>query len=370
MWWLPALAGLGTAFGWLVVRYAQALPLERWNPPERFIAPWGSFRVWDWSESMPYREAIGVLGLASIVLAIGALAFGRDRRVAWLTLMPYAALLFPPFVFLFVVGYHHPSLVSSYRILFAMPASFMVVAVLRRWLVRARRRWPRPGGRRWLPLVAAALLVVPASQSAFPWCGKLWFQLHRPAARLALEQHDATFAWFLRDFDLDPRDFVVSDIGALERPEIVDQLQGRCVVVSDGATGFGLAAHAGMAALTERVRLSSLDRVTYGDFLRPEICGLLLPDPERQLSAPLSPVAERTGHWAADLVRQELPRLIDIPELTNFLSREGWRDRPVPNHYRLWMRDDPCLVGGDPSIVACDDFESGTIFGWTTISRE
>ncbi len=104
---------------------------------------------------MPYREAIGALGLASVALAVLGLVLARHRRLAWLTLMPYVALVFPPFVFLFVVGYHHPSLVSSYRILFAMPASFAVVATLRWLMIGLRRRWRRPSGQRWLPLMAS-----------------------------------------------------------------------------------------------------------------------------------------------------------------------------------------------------------------------
>lgn len=369
---LPTLAVVGVAFGLVAVAAAPRLGWERWRPQGFFLSPWGSFRIWEWRGALPYEGAIGALGLLGVALALFALiGRRRDQRLALLTLMPYALLLFPPFAFLFSIGYSHPNLTASYRVLYAMPATFMVVATLRAAFERLGRS-SLPGRARRLagPVLAAFLIAVPAMWPAAPVFGKLWFQVHRPDPLLTGAPLDETAEWFEQNYRMRPPRFAVGDLGYLHRDPFHERKLARsCALVTDGTSSFLLASYFGLPALTDRVGVPSLEGLTFDDLLSPTyICAVLLPDPLRVPVPPTSEVAASSGHWKVDNVQEDFEQLIDVNALGVVLEGAGWRKHYVPPFYILFTRTDPC--SNPKKTIFCDAFETRALFQWSLVTGD
>ncbi len=133
-----------------------------------FVSRVASFRLWD--PSLDYFRTLGVVGLASLVLAV--VLFRRRPLIAALTLAPIALLSFPPFALAFA---HASSIRNSYRLLFLLPGSFMLIAALETMF---QGRGHRARERTLATMALLALLLV-AFRAAPPFYGKLPFQLSR-----------------------------------------------------------------------------------------------------------------------------------------------------------------------------------------------
>jgi hypothetical protein len=320
--WIPALglaAGLLLALGGrLAVAHAQALGLHGIDVPR--LWPWlsrfGILRVWD--PALNFWPAIGIAGLVGIGLAI--LRPQAHRLLALATLLPPALLLFPPFALAFVL-HSHPG--NAYRILYAIPPTFMAVAVTRQlWEGRAWRRHPA-----W----AGAALIALGSIRAPPLWGKLPFQLYRPPDELALVPLDEMAQWFHDNRRL-PND---------------------CLVKSDAITETAAAGFLGRRITVERVSGAHLifgrwgawafsgprEMAAYRDFVG--ICGFLAVDADRVTPAacPDSWVGASSGHWparAACLPARLPPTLATDSEA---LLALGWTRTAVPPFY--WYYEPP-----------------------------
>jgi hypothetical protein len=314
--WLLTLAG-----GRLVTAQALAFGLDRFGVPA--LWPWlsrfGILRIWD--PRLNFWPAIGLVGLIALGLAL--FRPRAHRLLAAVTLAPVVVLLFPPLCLAFVAQ-SHPG--NAYRMLFALPSTFMVVAVLRDVFHRISGGVNR--GPLWAGVGIGLLGLVPAA----PVWGKLPFQLYRTPAALSLVRLDEAAQWFLRN----------------------RKLEADCIVKSDGVTEFAIASLLGRRSTIERVSGRHLIFGRWGPwtFSGPAemdafrkfvgLCGYLAPETGAYPPAAAcgrSWIGAQSGHWPADsacLAAQLPPRLTaDCESLTTL----GWTRTFVPPFY--WYYEPP-----------------------------
>ncbi len=314
-----AIAGLvlvtmaGLAFGAFAMARPAPFAPWGWRPQDyAYVTRFAAFRLWD--PALPFAQTIGLHGAAGLLCAV--LLLRRAPRLALLSLAPCFLLLFPPFVFLFLTGY--PSEYVTYRALYAFPTSIALVAGLRA-LFEGWQRLPA----RAAPWVVGTLIAVIALPAAFPWRGRLWFQVYRPPEVLALRDAEQTAAWLAGQ----------------------PGLRQSCVVGADNATEFTLRAY----FPNERSARNPLERrnvfnlgqhagsvADVEEFLRARRgCALLVAAPEQKI--PDSTVATLSGHWQPSLVRQDLrPRRRFAPVLEALVAA-GWSRTDVPPFHHLYV---------------------------------
>jgi hypothetical protein len=322
---LVAILGIGVAslaLGRVLMEDPKAYGL--YNVDLGRLWPWmsrfGNFRIYD--PSLPYWHTIGAHGLCAVVLAVCLWPF--NRLVATLVLAPFVLLLFPPFCLL-LAHQVHPR--NSYRLLFAMPDSFMLVAAFE-GVVRGVPRLARlPRSSLCAKLCALGLLTGFGLWANAPGWGKLRFQYYRPSAKLSVEALDTTAEWFSRHPPLD----------------------SQCVIKSDPITEFTLAGLMGQRYTVERV--SGL-HVIFG-VLRPwkfegpedlnsyrgyqRLCGFLAID-RSALEAMRghcegSWAGRVSTHWPADSACFPSRVPPSLPADLESLTRLGWRKTAVPPFY-------------------------------------
>ena len=217
-----------------------ALPAGPGSGSPHFAA-WGAVRLLD--PRLPYLGTLGYHGLLGLALA--PLLWRRQPLLCWLTLLPPLLLLFPPAVWLVAALHGSTPAPMHYRLLFAFPTSFLLVAGLRQAVARLRARGLR------VPVAVAAvpLLAFGALGSGFAG-GRLWFQLLRPGDAASLVPLDATAEWLesqrLARGAWRPRELASIDLAGPAPPPST-----RCLVVSDAATSFALAAQLGFVTFVE-----------------------------------------------------------------------------------------------------------------------
>jgi hypothetical protein len=315
----------GLVAGRVVMLYPHIFGVDPYAFFYPFVSRVASFRLWD--PSLDYFRTLGVVGLAALFLA--GVFHRRHPLLAALTLAPVVLLSFPPFALAMA---HASSIRSSYRLLFLLPASFMLIASVEATL----RDRPRPlRGRDWaLATMVLAALLLAGLRAASPTFGKLPFQLHRPPSALAATAIDPAAQWFLENRKLD----------------------ARCIVTSDPVTEWVVAAWLGREAGVDRVSgLRWLTPTTLApwsirgveDLLHysstHNVCGYLAMGrlqkrTERDLG-PRSWVGEMSGHWAPDAANAAAritPGFIGAAEA---LVDHGWRKTFVPPSY--WYYEPP-----------------------------
>ena len=325
---LVFLAGL--VAGRFVMLYPATFGVDPYAFFYPFVSRFASFRLWD--PSLDYFRTLGLAGLAALLLA--AVFHRRHPLVAALTFAPVVLLSFPPFALALA---HASSIRSSYRLLFLLPASFMLIAALEATL-RGRPRPLRGRDRAFATVVLAALLLA-ALRAATPTYGKLPFQLHRPPEALAATAIDPAAQWFLDNRKLDPR----------------------CIVTSDPVTEWVVAAWLG--------REPGVDRVSGFRWLTPttlapwsirgvedllhysgthNVCGYLVMGrsqkrTERDLG-PRSWGGEMSGHWAPDAANAAARITPGFVGAAEALVDRGWRKTFVPPSY--WYYEPPAHDAG------------------------
>jgi hypothetical protein len=299
-------------------------------------------------------EGLGLHGAAGVVLS--SLLWRRHRQLALLTMVPVFLLLWPPVALAFnLVEPQRPHI--AFRLLYAFPASFATVEVLRGWLAVACRRLVLPG----VPRAAVAvLLLAPAALAAeFPWRGRLWFQLLRPAADLTLETIEPAARWMQDNrFSVPGSGWDgawVGDVAHVERAWKDRPARLRapsCILVTDPATAWVLATGESLSLTTpRRVALPALETLPTFDALRSwvdelPICGFLISEAEPNQVAVESSVGGLSGHWEPDLVRRNLHPPAEFVAMVERLSELGWRRTPVPPFYGLWEPPGNHIPGG------------------------
>ncbi len=278
----------------------------------------GTFKVWRIDQ--PYFETLGVHGVVSLLMAFVIVLRSSSphrRLIATLSLTPFFILLFPPAVLLIVRTFGKWA--PYYRVLYAIPLSFVLVAGLRQLSLGISERVR-------IPLVLMALLALSIPYTS-PWRGRLFFQFHTPPSELAMTHLDATASW------------VATHIPHYRK----------CHFITDDITYFVLSTHLGIEKKGDRLEpyfvprvLRNWDKMT--DFINlPEFCGLLIADP--QIRFPRSRVAESSGHWSSELSDQTYlvsgvkTRVDTDPILSH------WQRVAVPPYFELWQPSPGDLPG-------------------------
>jgi hypothetical protein len=319
----------GLVGGRLVMQHAGLLGVD----PQRFYYPFVSrfatFRLWD--PSLDYFRTMGVVGLAGLFLAT---AFHRRHPlVAALTVAPFVLLSFPPLTLAFAYA---ASIRSTYRLLFLLPGTFMLIAALEATSRLVRRPLQ---AREWaLATLVMASLLWAALRPAPPTYGKLQFQLQRTPPDLAATDMDPTAQWFIENRALD----------------------ATCIVTSDPVTEWVVAAWLGREPGVDRVSGFRWHTPTtfapwsvrgVEDLLHYSsthtVCGYLVmgraqKKTQRDLGT-RSWVGEVSGHWAPDAANpaaRVTPGFIGAAEA---LRDRGWRRTFVPPAY--WYYEPPRADG-------------------------
>jgi hypothetical protein len=300
--WIPG--------AWLVLN-PQSIPVRSFNPIN--VSSWGVFRLWD----LPYSEAIAVHGLVGLTLAI--LFFNKHRRVALLTLVPVALMLFPPFVlvFLAVLGDDYS---IAWRVLYAFPASFMLVAGLKEGIGFLTQVLRLRSKTVLVQVAVVAIVVCVSLVPIFPYRGRLWFVLHKPAPELSLDRIDTAAQWL---FDNDRRNL-------------------KCLLAADRASAMVFAATLGLPPEPER--LTPRDSYTLASQNGPfptylqanRVCALVVGIPSQISPAPLSRVGLLSGHWDPAFVTRDLVPSGNVEEALDSLTAAGWTKTSIPPFYWLY----------------------------------
>jgi hypothetical protein len=303
----------------------HAVDLDRLWP---WLSRFGNFRIYD--PTLPFWHTIGAHGLCALVLAVCCWRF--NRLVGTLVLAPVFLLLFPPFCLLLAEEVHPR---NSYRILFTLPDSFMLVAAFEGAVRSVRGLAARPRSSLYAKLGVVGILTGFGLWTPAPGWGKLLLQYYRPSANLSVRAIDATADWFSQHPPLDPE----------------------CVIKGDPISEFTLASFFGQRYTVERI---SGQHVIFGilrpwKFTGPEdlasyrgyqrLCGFLAVD-RAALEAmrghcDSSWVGRVSTHWPADSACFPSRVPPSLPQDLESLTRLGWRKTPVPPFY--WYYEPPAL---------------------------
>lgn len=259
-----------------------------------------------------YVDTLGVAGVLGVISALYRLKYGS--RVAWLTLAPLALLVFPPWV-----RFVAPKLSAAtdvYRVLYAMPLSLALVALGHCLSQRFRGLWPERAYWAMSVVLILALSLMPR----FPLRGRLWFQMYRAPAQLALESLDQTAQWFSKN----------------------RTCARNCWIISDDITGFSLTAHLGLRDVYPRFAIRDFgNKITNDEVLRDilhyqDVCAFLIGIRKDIAPSPPSKVATLSGHWHprfADIRARISPGFEAVGQ--ELLTR-GWNRTFVPPFYYLY----------------------------------
>ncbi|MEM6457669.1 MAG: hypothetical protein AAF772_21450, partial [Acidobacteriota bacterium] len=279
-WTTRALLAVGFAGGvvWGVLRGSDARPWAARAAAERYIAPWGGARIWAGDPELPYLQAWGVAGLLTLFLALAAPLWAgrRARLIAALTLTPPLLLLWPPFVALFHRMHGAAGPFVTFRILYAAPASLLLVLALRRLTVvalrRRRGRSTRPAVRGLVAATLAAALIALAAAPDLPWRGRGWHLLVQPASTLTLDASRRVAAALIArgtvaGHPIDSAHLVIGNVSVLEsarRQDHLGWLRGHCFLATDGVAAWGVGAHLGLYVFSHRRQFSAPRQVIRG----------------------------------------------------------------------------------------------------------
>ncbi len=305
---------------------AMADPAAFHLTPSRFYAPFissfGVYRLWDTRSS--YFQAMGVPGVVAALL--GVVLWRSRLLVAVLALAPVVILMCP--LIAIPLGQFAPRLEFTYRVLFLVPSSVILITALQAATRFIRRIPGRP--ERLAQAAAVALMLILGLYERPPVFGKLRFQYYRSPSLLEARYVDETAKWF-----------------AERRPPLPS-----CAVASDDVTEFVLGAYSGAPLRFDRVTgtpypgwnwlpkspknvLELLDRAAA---YYP--CGYLVPHTspapwrrERSYYGALS------RHWAADRADPMVGTPPGLWENAAWLLDRGWTRTFVPPFY--WYYEPP-----------------------------
>jgi hypothetical protein len=309
--WLILPAGL--VLGRLATAHAAGLGLDRINVVA--LWPWlsrfGILRIWD--GQLNFWPTIGIVGVVAVVLAI--LRPRAHRLLAALTLAAPLLLLFPPFCLAFL-EYSHPG--NAYRVLYAVPPTFMVIAVLRDLAER------RPEGRGAKgPLAIGCAIVTLGALHFAPLWGKLPFQLYSVTAEQSLSAVDATARW-LADADFQRDGCLVKSDANSEFA--IASLLGTRVTVARATGQHWVFDHWGPLALANPEQVETYVRIY-------QVCGFLARTANDSALPPCRPswVGRASAHWQADAGCLSRRRALELP--VDALLARGWTSRIAPPFY-------------------------------------
>ncbi len=291
----------------------QVFPELRGNLGRQYISSFGTFLIFN-----SKLRIISTLGVSGIVACVVSLFWVRRQPLlSLLTLAPVFFLLFPPIVLLACQLFDKN--VPVYRLLFAMPVSFILVCVVEEgWILLIKFfKWRRGESCRYLVALGVVLLLTAKPSS--PWYGRVFFQLHIPEPSRTFVVADQAAAW-------------------LQEHQV---FKNNCYLLADEPTNFVIISHLGLEKWVDRrrpwIRRSSLrDEESLLLFLQSSgrpVCGVLVPEIEKFPPSGHSQMAVLTSHWkdqAGDL-RWYLSE--DLIKATKLLPTHGWKKHQVSPYY-------------------------------------
>ncbi|MBW2270702.1 MAG: hypothetical protein JRH16_19225 [Deltaproteobacteria bacterium] len=301
----------------------------------RQLAPWvygpgfdfqltgfGGFRVW---QRWYFMNVYGVHGALAVGFAVVLL---RSRpQVGCLTLLPPAVLLTPPTAL--AISWlltEHGGPPVTHRFLFAFPWSFALVEGLRRLVTGTLLAAEGPRAPTRGLVATAALLLALATPPFYPWQGRLFHLVHRPADDLALRFIDETADWFLRNREIPPD----------------------CRILTDPVTQFGLLSHLGAhsRAYVDSRRAPRSHTATMREprelveLLREApTCGVLVGIDAEMPDTPPSPISALSRHWDHRLAVPRNHTGDGFRHAAEALRAAGWTRTRVPPWY--WFYEPP-----------------------------
>lgn len=314
---LGVVTGLFLLLGYIVAQYPKLILWPKWHPKSDYISALSTFRLWD--TNLSYFETIGVHGVISIIFAI--ILVKKYRRVAILTLAPYYAMLFPPFVVYFSTHHGQATNWITYRALFAFPTSVMIVLGAKEIISIMKDYFRLPLTEFRIAALVTLCLVVLAWSPAYPFRGKFFFLIYRPPDELSL-------------LNLDP---IVRNFGDDQSHQL------DCLLFGDHATQFLMATHYDLTPQARLLPFNMTDMIVDENQLQTLLklekkCGLLVTSSQIP-DIPDSVIGAVSGHWSPSSVRENLRYNRNFDSVLTDLENSGWTKIPIPPFYQLLVPD-------------------------------
>ncbi len=289
------------------------LPARAYDPfLGGWLSKWGVFRLW--RVSGHYFQTYGVHGVISLVLA--AVCYRQQPRIATLTLTPTALMLFPPFAIALALVTELP---NSYRVLYAFPTSFMLVAASYSFLNKR-------SGKKAAFAVVLSLLVGLGLLAESPWRGRLRFQVARTSPVADLRFIEPLVSWLHHNGPA---------------------LKTSCNVFSDNLTAFLLASHFGTGFKGVRTYPGSIlsetdDAGHFWQFIDTyKACLVVFYDPVLLPEPFTSQIGQTSGHWTTQSQNITMQIHPNYARFEALLQNGGWQRWNAPPFYRLYIQT-PC----------------------------
>ncbi len=304
---------LSFVFGWWIMQAPPPFYLQKGLV--HYYSDLGTFRFW--RSGLPYSQTLGIPGVLTLIGA--CLFYRRYGVVAFLTLVPFAFLSIP--VFVFFLSLLISTNFATYRILFAFPTSFLFT-----WLIWDLVGWIQVRGslsNRLRSLIALGLLILLALPWNYPWRGRLRFQIYRPPEQSIVGLHQlAQVFWDRRS-----------------------ELKG-CSLYGDDVSTHYLATQLSLPHFPDRHNPKRImDRVgpVEAFLARKDVFGVLIPD-AAVIPNYSSVVAKRSMHWGEEAGSRVWYLDARIAPFEDAMLRKGWLKEQISG-YRFYLN--PARSCGD-----------------------
>jgi hypothetical protein len=271
----------------------------------------GMIKIWAKASKVP--ETLGGPGLIGLLGSFWLIAQGHSSSLlAGLTLAPVLVLLCPPVVAMVAAIFPFD---VPYRILYAFPASFAVVALLRETTKVRFRSNPRV-----VLCLAAGIVLLLSLPCNSPWRGRILFQIMPSPDIRSLKPLDVAADWFAKHRKL-----------------------GNCQLVADNPSRYLINAQLGRnqdgvdrnEPVSFTTQLDSPQQIVEKNDIRP-ICGLLIARRGELSVTPDSLAARKSGHWRPELADQRF-QVGPLAEMTaEKMLRWGWTKTVVPPFFTYY----------------------------------
>jgi len=299
-----------------------------------YISKYGTFVLWN--PSFNYFQAFGLTGILGSVFA--SIYFRKIPFLAALTLAPPALLMFPPFVILYSMIL--PTAAPSYRLLYMMPAVFMVVFG---FYQLAKTAFPRSA--LWITTLFIVILGTPYRS---PFYGKLKFHFNRPTPERKLEPL----------------------LSAAEKADqIWKEYPRSCKFVADDTTDYLISTYRGDVRIGERLDprvpgygFSQLSRFYDYARSRPNVCGFVIGDNDKITPGGESWVADAGKHWSKSYDHKSVAKASFPHSLSTYrqIFPAHWKEIKINDIYSTFVMPKSSDEGMTWRIYGMEDFKSAS----------
>ncbi len=303
--------------------------------PDHMVTIIGSYNVF--VEDARVINTLGVHGLLGVLFAV--LYFRKYPLTSSLTIFPLLILVYPPFF----VSYINilPAHFVIYRVLYAFPASFMLVLGVMELLKTISFK-------KYRLLFSSILILLISLPYQEPWCGRLFFQIHQPPKERTFLELSETAKWFNDNLKLTRDCFFLNNnitYDVIKWNELYSPSDKHCFIFSDPISSFILSSQFGVNYRMVRLRPKQFDA-------NKEICeqleditskyqfsnlAVLLADPTKLPQVVDSKVSNLAGHWWQEHAKIKPYLPTDNTYIEECLSSKGWRKERVPPYYDIFI---------------------------------